>query len=95
MSVWRGLSEDALADYEALAATAFFPAAIERGDVVATEPADPDQVGDAVAGRPWAGALRHERIEVLSYPYEWGVRDAAGRRPAPTLPARGPRSRSA
>jgi hypothetical protein len=78
--VWRGLSDDALADYEALAATAFYPAAIERGDVVATERVDVAGADPALAEDGWTGALRHERIGVLSYPYEWGfemLRDAA------------------
>jgi ribosomal protein L11 methylase PrmA len=64
--VWRGLSPKALADYEALAATRFFRAAIERGDIVATDVVAADSLpGD------WAGVLRHERVEVVTYPYEW------------------------
>ncbi len=75
--VWRGLSEEALADFEALAATEFFRSALDRGDLVGTELVTgdaPDLPGD------WAGVLRHERIDVRSYPYEWPfemLRDAA------------------
>lgn len=74
--VWRGLTAEALADFDALAASAFFAAAIERGDIVATE-----RVEDTsnLPGN-WAGVLRHDRIGVLSYPYEWSfemLRDAA------------------
>ena len=75
-AVWRGLTADALADFEALASSNFFAAALERGDIVATE-----RVTD---GHPlpgdWTGVLRHARIGVLSYPYEWSfemLRDAA------------------
>jgi SAM-dependent methyltransferase len=73
--VWRGLSKDALADYEALAASAFFKAAMARGDIVGTE-----RVDDVVLPGEWAAVLRHDRIDVLSYPYEWPfemLRDAA------------------
>ena len=74
-AVLRGLSAEALADYRALSATTFFPAAVARGDIVATEEIDCAEVpGD------WAGVLRHERIAVISYPYEWPfemLRDAA------------------
>jgi hypothetical protein len=75
-AIWRGLSAEALADFDALAASTFFTAAVERGDIVATE-----RVAD-VAPVPgeWAAVLRHARIDVLSYPYEWSfemLRDAA------------------
>lgn len=75
-AVWRGLTEEALADYEAVAGSDFFRAAIERGDVVGTELADDPSV---VPGE-WAAVLRHQRIDVQSYPYEWTfemLRDAA------------------
>ena len=89
-AVWRGLTAEALADFEALAASTFFAAALDRGDIVATERvADPaDLPGD------WAAVLRHERIGVLSYPYEWSfemLRDAARlqlRSPAKPSPSR-------
>ena len=74
--VWRGLTSDALDDYDALAGSAFFSAALERGDIVATERV----ADDAPLPGGWAAVLRHERIGVLSYPYEWSfemLRDAA------------------
>ena len=74
--VWRGLSKEALADFEALAASTFFAAALDRGDIVGTERVDDPR---RRAGH-WAAVLRHERIDVLSYPYEWPfemLRDAA------------------
>lgn len=74
-AVWRGIRADALADFEALAASTFFRDAMDRGEIVATTRVDDKQLpGD------WAAVLRHERIEVLSYPYEWPfemLRDAA------------------
>jgi hypothetical protein len=74
--VWRGLTAEAVGDFEALAASSFFATALDRGDVVATE-----RVGDG-ASLPgdWAAVLRHQRIDVISYPYEWSfemLRDAA------------------
>jgi hypothetical protein len=75
-SVWRGLTEDALADYHVLARSQFFARALERRDVVATELVeDPPPLPGL-----WAGVLRHERVPVVSYPYEWSfemLRDAA------------------
>jgi hypothetical protein len=74
-AVWRGLTSEALADYQALASKPFFAAALDRGDVVGTELAT-----DSPLPGEWAGVLRHERIDVLSYPYEWSfemLRDAA------------------
>ena len=75
-AVFRGLTAEALEDFGALAESSFFAAALERGDIVATERVDDtaDVPGD------WAGVLRHDRIGVLSYPYEWSfemLRDAA------------------
>jgi hypothetical protein len=75
-AVWRGLSKEALADYEVLAASRFFQRAQERGDVVATELVD----GPIGVPGDWAAVLRHRRIDVLSYAYEWPfemLRDAA------------------
>ena len=73
--VWRGLRADALADFEAVAASDFFREAVARGDIVGTE-----RVHDTSLPGDWAAVLRHDRIEVLSYPYEWSfemLRDAA------------------
>jgi SAM-dependent methyltransferase len=73
--VWRGLSAAALADYETLAESAFFRDATERGDIVGTE-----RVDDVDLPGEWAAVLRHDRVGVLSYPYEWPfemLRDAA------------------
>jgi SAM-dependent methyltransferase len=73
-SVRRGLSERAADDYDRLCATRFFPRLIEAGDIVGTT--DSDGREDAGAplsprGEPWARVLEHERIPVVSYPYEW------------------------
>jgi SAM-dependent methyltransferase len=74
--VWRGLSAEGLADFRAFEASSCFTAAQARGDLVATELVDDPPALDG----GWAGVLRHGRIDVLSYPYEWSfemLRDAA------------------
>jgi len=76
-AVWRGLSADGLADFEAYAATDAYRSAQADGRLVATEAVP---VQDAPIDAGWAGALRHERVRVLSYPFEWAfsmLRDAA------------------
>ena len=75
--VWRGLSEVGLADFEAYAATEAFSRAQADGRVVATAPVP---VSEAPVGADWAGVLRHDRVRVITYPYEWAfsmLRDAA------------------
>ena len=59
-AVWRGLSKEAVADYEAVAGTQFFREALDRGDIVKTERVEdlapvPD---DWAAGADHAGNKR-------------------------------------
>ncbi len=75
--VWRALAPAGLEDYRAVAESPFFAAAMERGDIIGTELVDapPAELGD-----DWAAVLRHERLDVVTYPYEWSfemLRDAA------------------
>lgn len=75
--VWRGLTDEALADFEAFAATTTYQRAMAAGDLVPTELV---RSGDSPVGGTWAAVLRHERIPVVTYPYEWSfamLRDAA------------------
>jgi hypothetical protein len=79
-AVYRGLTDGGLDDYESVAASEFFGALQAEGKVVATERSD-GAGGDAgpIPG-DWAAVLRHERLPVISYPYEWTfamLRDAA------------------
>lgn len=84
--VRRGLSERAAADWERLSATAFFPRLVADGKVVGTSEVGAEGAGSGDAplsprGTPWAKVLRHERVPVVSYPYEWPfamLREAAG-----------------
>jgi hypothetical protein len=73
--VYRILSPDGWQDWLALSATPL----LEDDRIVATEPAQLDDLPDLTAG-PAAGALKHERIPFVSYPYEWPfsmLKDAA------------------
>jgi hypothetical protein len=68
--VLRGLSGRAADDWDRLSATRFFPSLTAAGQIVRTAV----HQGEAPAsprGAPWARVLEHERIPVVSYPYEW------------------------
>jgi SAM-dependent methyltransferase len=78
--VLRGLSERGRADWEALAGSDVFRRAVADGRLVGTELVEGvDGLPEELARR-YAAVLRHERIPVVSYPYEWTfgmLRDAA------------------
>jgi SAM-dependent methyltransferase len=72
--VYRALSSDGLADFEALQASGL----ADDPRIVSTERADEDATG--VLAREVAAVVRHERIPFVSYPYEWTfsmLKDAA------------------
>ena len=74
-AVYRVLSEDGWRDWEALAATPL----VADDRLIASEPVELDALPELTAG-PAAGALKHERIPWISYPYEWPfsmLKDAA------------------
>lgn len=76
--ILRGLDSRAAAHWQALAGTEFFRSLSAEGKICGTELLAPGSA-PAAAGR-WAALLRHERIPVVSYPYEWSftmLRDAA------------------
>ena len=71
--VLRALSEDGLADWQALARSKLFADAVAEGKLVQTSVAETPIDGAAAV-------LEHERIPFVSYPYEWTfamLRDAA------------------
>jgi SAM-dependent methyltransferase len=68
--VFRVLSEDGLADWEALLATALWRELQEDETVVATERIDLEALPSGLASGA-AAALRHARVPFVSYPYEW------------------------
>jgi len=68
--VLRGLSGQAADDWERLSATSFFPRLAEAGQIVGTHPHE-GEAPPSPRGQAWARVLEHERIPVVSYPYEW------------------------
>lgn len=79
--VLRGLDAAALGDFEALGATRFFADALAGGRVVGSRAADPaDPAAAHILSHGWAGVIEHDRVPIVSYPYEWTfsmLRDAA------------------
>jgi hypothetical protein len=65
--VYRALSADGLADFEALRATGL----LDDERVVRTEQVENGAVDRSLLVHEPAGVLRHERIPFVSYPYEW------------------------
>jgi SAM-dependent methyltransferase len=68
--VLRGLSEQGASAWKQLADTAFFPRLVEQGRIVRTAPYQAE-APPAPRGQPWSLVLQHERIPVVSYPFEW------------------------
>ena len=81
--VFRALTETGRADWGALAASDLFERLSANGELVATEPAAADVLSELQRLDPsggWVGALAHERLPFVSYPYEWPfsmLKDAA------------------
>jgi hypothetical protein len=74
-AVYRALSDDGWQDWQALAATPL----VADDRLIPTEPVELDDLPELTAGAA-AGALKHERIPWVSYPYEWPfsmLKDAA------------------
>jgi hypothetical protein len=71
--VLRGFSERVVPDWDRLETSSFFPELVSQGKVVATTPlADASRARFlSPRGEPWAKVVAHERIPVVTYPYEW------------------------
>lgn len=69
--VCRALNAVALAEWEKVSQTSAFRRALSEGRIVGTEPLPLGALPDAANPGEFAGALRHERIPFISYPYEW------------------------
>lgn len=75
--VFRYIDDRSLTNWERLADTEFFAAGVADGTIIRTtrDVDHPRPDGDI-----WAAVLKHERVPVISYPYEWTfsmLRDAA------------------
>jgi SAM-dependent methyltransferase len=68
--VLRGLSGRAADDYERLSGTSFFPRLVGSGHIVRTAVHE-GGAPPSPRGAPWTRVLEHERVPVVSYPYEW------------------------
>lgn len=70
--VIRGISASAVDNFTKLEASGFYRKFLERGRLVNSTLLDHDSVPlpDSVK-QEWAGFIEHNRIPVISYPYEW------------------------
>jgi hypothetical protein len=76
--VLRAFTTEGWDEYQAVAGAGFFGELLASGAVVGTHPTDA-HVLESVPGE-WAGVVRHDRLEPITYPYEWTfemLRDAA------------------
>jgi len=75
--IYRALDARSLEHWRTLEATRFFADGVADGRIIGTELVTDI---DPIDGEEWAAVLRHERIPIVSYPYEWTfsmLRDAA------------------
>ena len=78
--VYRALSENALQNWERLAATDFFRRRSDAGDLVQTCQVAPPTGTSQLMLQECLGYLSHKRVPFVSYPYEWSfsmMKDAA------------------
>ena len=68
--VLRGLSGPAAAHFDRLTGTSFFPRLVASGQIVGTTEHE-GEAPPSPRGAPWARVLEHERVPVVSFPYEW------------------------
>ena len=80
-SVYRGLSEQALENWDLLASKAFFKEYRQKGLIIATETVDLEkEISTSTFADHWFAFLKHQPIPFISYPYEWSfgmLKDAA------------------
>ena len=78
--IFRGLTEAASREWQALSATSFFQRFTATGGIVSTEQRELSAVPISATDQQWSAVLEHERIPFVSYPYEWPfgmLKDAA------------------
>ncbi len=70
--VFRGLSASAMENFAAIRETAFYRKFSASGSLIKTSKLNvADNPLAEHLQQPWAGFLEHERVEIISYPYEW------------------------
>jgi hypothetical protein len=67
-TVYRFIDERSLRNWERLTQTKFFSDGVASGQIVGTELESGYVLTDDDG---WAAVLRHDRVPVISYPYEW------------------------
>ena len=72
-AVFRCLTERGLADWTRLAATDFYARFTADGRLIPTEQVV-DRAGLPNLGPRWVAVLEHQRVPMISYPYEWSFR---------------------
>jgi hypothetical protein len=81
LRILRGLSADALKNFQQISAQTFFQKAMGAGHIVQSHLLNPeDEDAAAIMADGWAGVLEHEPVPFVTYPYEWTffmLRDAA------------------
>lgn len=78
--ILRGLSPEALSNFESLRTTGFYNNFTASADIVRSRTVAGDSAVDAIKAMGWAGVIEHDRLPLISYPYEWAftmLRDAA------------------
>jgi len=78
--VYRGLSNKALREWEALSSTQFFKRFSAEEKLVQTKRIESPKILDSSILGKWAAVLKHDGIPFISYPYEWSfemLKDAA------------------
>ncbi len=80
--IYRGLSQKAFEDWEALSATDFYSHYSKAMKIVPTEQVQTDSTQSIQIpfAQSWEAVLKHDRIPFISYPYEWSfsmLKDAA------------------
>lgn len=78
-AVFRALSARGLRDWRQLAGTGFYRRLREQGRLIGTRETN-GRGGLPELADTWAAVLRHERLPLVSYPYEWSfsmLQDAA------------------
>lgn len=68
--VFRVLSADAAESWRALAASEFFQRRTADGSLIPTQETPLDALGQPL-DEPWTALLEHQRVPLVSYPYEW------------------------
>jgi SAM-dependent methyltransferase len=79
--ILRGVNKSALSNFNSLLATRFYERQLESGNLVNSHLLGSDEIPlPAQIKNQWAGFIEHQRIPVVTYPYEWTfgmLRDAA------------------